>query len=206
MFILQKPLTSLKPSIEKCLWLEDGKGSMFPLTEFLRLQFLLILIISVLIKFLHFSQFLSSTDAYIDNLQQLLVEIIRVVRIKRCLVVITDDIHRSLYDQGFYQRLRIQFIVKIDETEDLLAPSYQTVRVLKEIQKFDCDLHFVTLLNGIQVKRFLRFNDKNRMLNTRAKFIFLHDGLLFDADMLNIWSTLVSNLFVRKLPENRLVI
>jgi len=52
------------------------------------------------------------------------------------------------------------FQILIRESEDLLSPNYQTVKVIQEVKKNNCNLYAVLLANGEQVVRFLTFGDK----------------------------------------------
>lgn len=117
-------------------------------------------------------------------------------------MIITDEWYSDIYDYNFFKYSRkpiTYFYIKIKETEDLKAPNYNTVRILKQIRAFNCDLHFVTLLNGIQVKRLLLFLENYRILNTKRKFVFIQDDRLFDKGMYRVWSNMIYSLFIKPL-------
>ncbi|XP_061388746.1 glutamate receptor ionotropic, kainate glr-3 [Musca vetustissima] len=144
-------------------------------------------------------------DPTTESLRLLLSQILSVARIERCFVVITDDWYDPIYDKTFFQYPHApltNFYIKIRDNEDLKAPNYQTVRVLKQIKVFNCDIHFITLLNGGQVKRLLLFLEKYRVLNTKLKFVFIYDERLVAEDMLHIWSNMISSIFIKPLEEN----
>lgn len=132
--------------------------------------------------------------------------ILVVSRIERCFVILTDEWHDPIYEQIFFQYPRqplSNFYIKVQEFDDLMAPNYQTVRVLKQIKVVNCDIHFITLLNGLQVKRLLLFLEKYRVLNTKRKFVIMHDDRLISEDMLHIWSTMISTIFIKPLDDER---
>ncbi|XP_004536241.2 uncharacterized protein LOC101451173 [Ceratitis capitata] len=140
------------------------------------------------------------------NLQHLLTTLLGAARIERCFVIITDNTYQALYDSSFFRNQRTPgayFFIKVLPTEDLLAPNYQTVRVLKKIRAQNCEFVFVTLLNGLQVKRFLRFVEKNRLLNLQQRYVLLQDTRLLVADMWYIWSNMISTLFVKPVKNQR---
>lgn len=84
-----------------------------------------------------------------------------------------------------------------------MAPNYQMVRVLKQIRKQNCEFMLITLLNGLQVQRFLRFVEKNRLLNLQQRFVLLEDSRLMMAEMWYIWSNMISTVFVKPLDNQR---
>uniref|UniRef100_A0A1B0BS36 Ionotropic glutamate receptor C-terminal domain-containing protein n=1 Tax=Glossina palpalis gambiensis TaxID=67801 RepID=A0A1B0BS36_9MUSC len=134
------------------------------------------------------------------DLRQLLANLLVASQVERCFMIVTDSWYQTLYDNYFfeYSRQPLSYLyVHVKASEDLLSPNYQTVRVLKQIKAFNCDLHFVTLLNGLQVKRFLMFVEKYRILNMSRKFVFMHDNRLIEEDMLQVWSKLLSSIFIQ---------
>lgn len=52
------------------------------------------------------------------------------------------------------------FQVKIEESEDLLAPNYWTVKTIQKVRAEGCNFYIILLANGNQAFRFLRFGDK----------------------------------------------
>lgn len=134
------------------------------------------------------------------DLRQLLADLLVASQVERCFTIVTDSWYQTLYDKYFfeYSRQALSYLyVHVKASEDLLSPNYQTVRVLKQIKAFNCDLHFVTLLNGLQVKRFLMFVEKYRILNMSRKFVFMHDNRLIEEDMLQVWSKILSSIFIQ---------
>lgn len=126
-------------------------------------------------------------------------------QVQRCFVIISDEWYSSIYDEHFFKYSRkplTNFYIRIKETEDLKAPNYNTVRVLKQIGAFNCDLHFITILNALQVKRLLLFLEQYRILNTKQKFVFFYDSRLFEPDMYRVWSKMIFSFFIKQSPED----
>lgn len=90
----------------------------------------------------------------------------------------------------------------VDETEDLISPNYNTLKILQQIKKDDCQ-GFVILSNPHQVTRLLKFGDRYREINTRALFILLHDFLLFRRDIHFLWKKIVNVLFIKQHSGSR---
>lgn len=146
---------------------------------------------------------------YMNSMRLIFSNILTVAHIERCFVIMTDDWHEDIYDARFFQYPRqpvAYFYIKIADSEDLMAPNYQTVRVLKQIKTFNCDFHFITLVDGLQVKRLLLFLEKYRALNTKRKFLFIYDDRLISKDMLHIWSSMISTIFIKSLEDARYLI
>lgn len=142
----------------------------------------------------------ATIDKYIHQLRSLFVEILRNTKVEQCLAVITDDVHQSIYEKKFYDQRdpHLSLYLKLNNSEDMLSPNYQTVKVLKTIRMLKCDMFFITVLNGVQVKRFLIFTEKHRLLNTQEKMVFLYDKRILTTEMAYIWSTIVRNVFVKR--------
>ncbi|XP_050319942.1 glutamate receptor ionotropic, kainate glr-3 [Bactrocera neohumeralis] len=107
---------------------------------------------------------------------------------------------------GNSEGISAYYFLNVPPTEDLLAPNYQMVRVLKQIRKQNCEFMLVTLLNGLQVQRFLRFVEKNRLLNLQQRFVLLEDARLMVAEMWYIWSNMISTVFVKPLDNQRFLL
>lgn len=50
--------------------------------------------------------------------------------------------------------------ILVNDSEDLLSPNYETVKVILQAKKNSCNLYVVFLANGEQVARFLTFGDR----------------------------------------------
>ena len=77
-------------------------------------------------------------------------------------------------------------------------PHEEVKRMLIEIKNRDCDVYLILISNAIQMKGLLRYGDRHRLINTRAKFIMLHDYRLFHSDFHYIWKRIVNVVFIRK--------
>ncbi|XP_049548396.1 glutamate receptor ionotropic, kainate glr-3 [Anopheles darlingi] len=96
-----------------------------------------------------------------------------------------------------------RFIVKIPTDEDTLNPRPSLLCNLQEIRKVGCGGYVMLLANGIQMARLLRFSDQTRTIDTRARFIMLHDYRLFQPEMHYLWKRIVNVVFVRPLRNRR---
>jgi Ligated ion channel L-glutamate- and glycine-binding site/Ligand-gated ion channel len=88
--------------------------------------------------------------------------------------------------------------LSIADNEDPFAPSITVESVLTEIRKINCGIYLILIENGIQMERLLRFGDKTRILDTRARYIILYDYRLFDASVLYVWRRIVNVIFIRQ--------
>ncbi|XP_053677578.1 uncharacterized protein LOC128727667 [Anopheles nili] len=61
------------------------------------------------------------------------------------------------------------------------------------------------MANGIQMERLLRFGDKTRIIDTRARFILLHNYRLFVPQMHYIWKRIVNVLFIRRVKPKKML-
>ncbi|BES87668.1 Ligand-gated ion channel [Nesidiocoris tenuis] len=140
-----------------------------------------------------------------DDLNWLLTDVaIRVRKNINCLLVITDNLYHGLLKVAFLQTFRKIpiFLIRVKDYEDMLAPNYWTLSVIKEARSKGCNAYIILIANGQQVGRLLRFGDKYRVLDTRAQFIILHDNRLFTKDIKYLWKKIVSVLFIRKYAES----
>lgn len=146
-------------------------------------------------------------EGYEMRLKQLLQKILWAANVKRCFGVITDDLHYPIYDRNFFQSVGRQvvpfFVMRLNASEDLLKPPKQVELVLGAIKSSDCEVYFITLLNGWQAQRFLRYIYNTRSLNMQKKFILLHDSRLFERDMIHIWSVFVGTVFLKYQLDTR---
>ncbi|XP_054260470.1 ionotropic receptor 21a-like [Macrosteles quadrilineatus] len=94
------------------------------------------------------------------------------------------------------------FLVLVKEAEDLLAPNYHTVRVMEQVRRDNCNLYIILLANGRQAVRLLRFGDKYRLIDTRARFILRHDDHLFDPSLSYLWNKIVNIVFIRRVSDS----
>lgn len=136
---------------------------------------------------------------YFQDLSNLLADMILKVKSQYCYALISDEIYNDAISSKLFDVIQGHplFTAKIKESEDLLNPTTETYCMLTEIKKAKCDIILILISNGIQVQRLLRYGDKTRVLNTRAKFIMLHDYRLFSQSMHYIWKRIVNVIFIR---------
>lgn len=136
---------------------------------------------------------------FFKDLSSLAGDVIYKIKSQYCYAVITDDIYGDSITTKLFEDIQGHplFVVKINESEDLLNPSTKTYCMLAEIRKAKCDVNLIFLANGIQVERLLRYGDKTRVLNTRAKFVMLHDYRLFSSAMHYVWKRIINVVFIR---------
>ncbi|VVC94364.1 unnamed protein product [Leptidea sinapis] len=92
-----------------------------------------------------------------------------------CVALITDAVYLGMFEGALYKR------------------TYTMPFVTKE----GCNVYSIILANGLQVTRLLKFGDRQRLLDTRAKFIILHDIRLFHSDLHYLWKRIVNVLFIK---------
>lgn len=141
---------------------------------------------------------LQQSDVFKD-LSALVTDIIYKIKSRYCYAFLIDDNYADTITPKLFDDIREHpvFVAKIKESADLLEPDTETYCMLSEIRKAKCDVYLVLLANGIQVERLLRYGDKTRVLNTRAKFIMLHDYRLYSQSMHYIWKRIVNVVFIR---------
>lgn len=145
----------------------------------------------------------NSQEDYLHELSKLTTDILHRNAVNRCYTIIADNLHQHVFNEQFFLRsLTTYFTAKVYDDEDLLSPSEDTVRVLEAIKDNNCDLNFIYILNGIQMKRFLIFMEENRFLNTNSRFVVFFDYRIFTRDMLHIWKKIV-NVVILKRIEGR---
>ncbi|KAM3961306.1 ionotropic receptor 68a [Aphomia sociella] len=116
-----------------------------------------------------------------------------------CIAVICDTVYLNVFEGALFKRIYAVPLVMIviEESEDLLSPNFDTLESLRETRKAGCDPYIILLANGLQVSRLLRFGDRYRILDTRAKYIMLHDYRLFHSDLHFLWKRIVNVIFLR---------
>lgn len=127
------------------------------------------------------------------------------IKPEHCYAFITDSINENHLNAKLFLLIKLfpWYVVTVRDSEDLYSPNYQTVAALKEIRGNKCDVYVVLLQNGIQAERFLRFGDKHRLIDTRAKFIMHFDYRLFTESMLYIWRRIINVVFVKEVRDKR---
>ncbi|KAH8363940.1 hypothetical protein KR084_000637 [Drosophila pseudotakahashii] len=152
----------------------------------------------------------TAPNGYEMHLKILLQKILWTANVKRCFSVITDDLHYPIYDRVFFESVGRQvipfFVMRTNASEDLQRPSQQIELFVKAIKSSDCEINVITILNGWQVQRFLKYIYNSRSLDLQKKFILLHDSRLFERDMIHLWSVFVGTVFLKRQLDNKFII
>ncbi|XP_047527769.1 glutamate receptor ionotropic, delta-2 [Vanessa atalanta] len=116
-----------------------------------------------------------------------------------CLVIISDAVYLNVFEGTYFKRTFAVPIVMIvvEEYEDLLSPNYDTLEALRQARRDGCNMYTIIMANGFQVTGLLRFGDRHRILDTRAKYIILHDVRLFHSSLHYIWKRIVNVVFLK---------
>jgi len=143
-----------------------------------------------------------AVDLYRDELKQLLQQLVWKAQVERCLAIITDDLHSSIYDGAYFEAVsqhpRTYYMVRVNDSENLNNPPSQMKNMLHGIKSSGCDVHVISMLNGLQVQQLIKYVYNNRALHMQHKFILLHDARLYNLEMLHVWSVFVRTLFLRR--------
>ncbi|XP_068629684.1 glutamate receptor ionotropic, kainate glr-3 [Battus philenor] len=121
-----------------------------------------------------------------------------------CATIISDEVYLNVFDETLFRKARTMpfvFIV-VAEHEDLLSPNYLTLKSLQQARKDGCSVYVIVLANGLQAGRLLRFGDRHRLMDTRAKYIMLHDIRLFNQKLHYLWKRIVNVVFLREHGKN----
>ncbi|PSN33061.1 Ionotropic receptor 68a [Blattella germanica] len=116
-----------------------------------------------------------------------------------CLAIINDDIHQDVFGGYFFKQLHLPYYkVLIQEKEDLQSPNFKTLSVIRQVKRSGCKVYILLISNGSKVARFLKFGDRYRVFDTRARFILLHDQQLFQTNLHYLWKKIVNVIFLRQ--------
>ncbi|XP_050420146.1 uncharacterized protein LOC126833061 [Adelges cooleyi] len=85
-----------------------------------------------------------------------------------------------------------------------MSPNYQTWQMLNQVRKEGCDMNIILILNADQVTRLLKFNDKHRMLDSKTKFMLLHDRRLFAKQHYTLWTKIINVVFIKKYRQKEM--
>ncbi|XP_052126932.1 uncharacterized protein LOC113216004, partial [Frankliniella occidentalis] len=145
----------------------------------------------------------TTSDAELAALLRVLVQ--RVDEDLNCLALIGDALHQHVFGRLFFKKLGLVpvFKVTVQDGEDLLSPNYRTLKAIRQVRKEGCRAYFLLFANGIQLGRLLRFGDSQRVLDTRGRFVVLHDRRLFSPDLHYLWKKIVNVVFVRRYGGRR---
>lgn len=159
-------------------------------------------------------------NEYLKQLQLLLNEIKFLTKIHKCYTIITDNIHSDLLTKEFFLnnnysnikqlilKLNLNFIIRIDDNfndndgnSNLSSSSLKILKVLQQIKYYNCDLLFLLIWNGKNMRNLLKFLDKNRLFNTNMKFVVLYHDEIFELE--NIWKKIINIICIREREKIR---
>nr|NP_001345809.1 ionotropic receptor 68a precursor [Aedes aegypti] len=140
-------------------------------------------------------------DNDLADFGHLLIDLVAKMKAGHCYAFITDNIYQVVLTGRLFREIETfpRYVVQIPDYEDTLDPGTRVRCMLEEVRKIGCGAYVILLTNGIQMERLLRFGDRTRIINTRAKFIILHDYRLFVPDLHFLWKRIVNVVFVRQL-------
>uniref|UniRef100_A0A1S4GWS3 Ionotropic glutamate receptor L-glutamate and glycine-binding domain-containing protein n=1 Tax=Anopheles gambiae TaxID=7165 RepID=A0A1S4GWS3_ANOGA len=139
------------------------------------------------------------------HLEMLLLELAAKMDYGHCYVVLFDEVYESVLNAAFFRQIHraARYIVKIEQDEDTFNPRPSLKCILESTRKAGCGGYILLMANGIQMARLLRFGDDTRIIDTRARYIMMHNYRLFVPQLHYIWKRIVNVLFVRQLRERR---
>ncbi|XP_050558886.1 glutamate receptor ionotropic, kainate glr-3 [Spodoptera frugiperda] len=116
-----------------------------------------------------------------------------------CIAIICDEVYLNVFGGPLFKRTAsVPYVMTVvEDYEDLLSPNFVTLESLRAARKEGCNVYVILLANGLQASRLLRFGDRHRILDTRAKYIMLHDFRLFRSELHYIWRRIVNIIFVK---------
>lgn len=140
-----------------------------------------------------------------SDYETVIAQLLSKIKPEHCYAFVTDSLNENSLNARLFQLIKLfpWYVVTVSDSEDLYSPNYQTVAALKEIRANKCDVYVVLLQNGIQAERLLRFGDKHRLIDTRAKFLMNFDYRLFSESMLYIWRRIINVVFVKEVRDKR---
>ncbi|PZC84641.1 hypothetical protein B5X24_HaOG200761 [Helicoverpa armigera] len=136
------------------------------------------------------------------DLEYVLIDLINVLMREyevTCIAIICDEVYLNVFSGPLFKRTSaIPYVMTVvEDYEDLLSPNFVTLESLRAARKEGCNVYVILLANGLQASRLLRFGDRHRILDTRAKFIMLHDFRLFHSELHYIWRRIVNIIFIK---------
>ncbi|XP_056639121.1 uncharacterized protein LOC130446737 isoform X1 [Diorhabda sublineata] len=136
-----------------------------------------------------------------DSFGLLLQEImIRTLQPNKCVVIFIDDSYLHVFDIRWFKRfgfLLTFIVIKVNEYDDLYAPEPEIQFSLLNSKLNGCQLYIILISNGIQMRRLLKYCDRNRAISTLSKYILLYDNRLFHKEMIYLWKKLINVVFIK---------
>jgi Ligand-gated ion channel/Ligated ion channel L-glutamate- and glycine-binding site len=120
---------------------------------------------------------------------------------------IVDSIYRDfIYNHELIASLNNNEIIfmSVKDSESFEDdPPEKVQKMLVAMREVHCDLYILLITNGIQMTGFLKYADYNRLINTKANILMLHDYRLFTPELHYIWNRIVNVIFIRKCDMDR---
>ncbi|KAJ6650184.1 Glutamate receptor ionotropic, delta-1, partial [Pseudolycoriella hygida] len=140
-----------------------------------------------------------------EDIESLTVDLMYKTREDDCYAIVTDKIYQSILSAKLFKSVSqtTYLIVLVPDFMDTLRPEPIFLLSLMQAQRSGCGTFLIYLANGIQMERFLRFVDQFRVLDTRSKFILLHDYRLFSKQLHYLWKRIVNVIFVKENDYSR---
>lgn len=136
-----------------------------------------------------------------DDVRNLVAKVLLREPPKASTCFITDLIYKEIFSDSLITSLdgrMIYFLFIMDAEKFDRETDEEKLQVLMTMKERNCDFYVILITNGIQMINFLTYTDYHRLLNTRAKFMILHDYRLFSPDLHYIWRRMINVIFIRK--------
>lgn len=141
-----------------------------------------------------------------DDVRNLVGKILLREPITSSVCFIMDSIyHREIYSENLITSINghVIYILNIAETDVFSGEiDERKLKVLEAMKEINCDFYAILITNGIQMIDFLAYVDRERLINTHAKIVMLHDYRLFTTDLHFIWRRLINVIFIKKYDTN----
>ncbi|XP_025271183.1 ionotropic receptor 40a isoform X2 [Camponotus floridanus] len=137
----------------------------------------------------------------IDDLKSVIEQIVEEIATRsNCIIFITDTTYRGLIDVHSILKMS-SFLTKYDiairDNQDF-SRSRKLTRMLQSSKAIGCDAYVILIANGLLTSRFLQYAERERLINTRGRFLLMHDNRLFRSELHYIWNRIVNVVFVRR--------
>lgn len=169
---------------------------------------------------------LLETENIFEKIEILTIDLMYKTRGHHCYALVTDKMYQNILSANLFKAVghSTYFIILVPDFVDTLKPEPIFLHSLMQAQRSGCQTFLIYLANGIQMERFLRYvdelvkNDFNlpenvsfsispfwrfRILDTRSKFVLLHDYRLFSRRLHYLWRRIVNVIFVKENDYSR---
>ncbi|XP_029678028.1 ionotropic receptor 40a-like [Formica exsecta] len=136
----------------------------------------------------------------IDDLKSVIEQIIEEIAARsNCIIFITDTTYRGLIDVHSVEMSSFlsKYDIAIRDNQDF-SRSKKLTRIFEHIKTIGCDAYVILIANGLLTSRFLQYAERERLINTRGRFLLLHDNRLFRPELHYIWNRIINVVFVRR--------